>query len=306
MSQRTVARTVIEALDDAPLSRFHLRAVLTAGTGFFTDAYDLFIIGMALALIKVEYSPSPVMIGLIGSAALLAAFFGSTVFGRIADIFGRHKIYGSEAAIMAIAAIGSALSPNLLWLVAWRFVLGIGIGGDYPVSAVLMSEYASKRNRGRLVSMVFSMQALGLIAGPLVALLILGLGVDPNIAWRLMLGLGAVPALAVIYLRRTLPESPRYRVQVQGRIDDAREVLGRMGRGVGQVVEKAVHPRRRLTLRQFLSNPRYLALLLGTAGCWFMFDYAFYGNTISTPLILRLVAPHAGLITDTAIALLIF
>ena len=306
MSQSTVARGVIEALDEAPLSRFHLRAVLTAGTGFFTDAYDLFIIGTALALIKVEYHPSAVVIGLVGSTALLAAFVGSTVFGRIADIFGRKKIYGLEAAIMAVAAVGSALAPNLVWLIAWRFGLGIGIGGDYPVSAVLMSEYANRKNRGRLVSMVFSMQALGLIAGPLVALVILGLGVNPDIAWRLMLGLGAIPALAVIYLRRTLPESPRFRVQVQGRAAEAAEAMRRYTKGVVDAGTKVASRQVRLGLRQFLSDPRYLTLLLGTAGCWFMFDYAFYGNTISTPLILKAVAPHASLITDTAIALLIF
>ncbi|MGH7667656.1 MAG: MFS transporter [Candidatus Dormibacteria bacterium] len=306
MSQTTVARGVIEALDEAPLSRFHLRAVLTAGTGFFTDAYDLFIIGTALALIKVEYHPSAVEIGLVGSTALLAAFVGSTVFGRIADVFGRKKIYGLEAAIMAVAAVGSALAPNLIWLIAWRFVLGIGIGGDYPVSAVLMSEYSNRKNRGRLVTMVFSMQALGLIAGPLVALVILGLGVQPDIAWRLMLGLGAVPALAVIYLRRTLPESPRYRVNVQGRATEAAQAMRRYTRGVVDGTAETVGRGVRLGLRQFLANPRYLTLLLGTAGCWFMFDYAFYGNTISTPLILKSVAPHASLITDTAIALLIF
>jgi len=306
VSQTTVARGVIEALDEAPLSRFHMRAVLTAGTGFFTDAYDLFIIGTALALIKVEYHPSAVVIGLVGSTALLAAFAGATVFGRIADVFGRKKIYGLEAAIMAVAAVGSALSPNLVWLIAWRFLLGIGIGGDYPVSAVLMSEYANRKNRGRLVSMVFSMQALGLIAGPLVALVILGLGVHPEIAWRLMLGLGAIPALAVIYLRRTLPESPRFRAQVQGRAAEAAAAMRRYSKGVVDAGAKAATRPVRLGLRQFLSNPKYLTLLLGTAGCWFMFDYAFYGNTISTPLILKAVAPHASLITDTAIALLIF
>jgi len=306
VAQTTVARGVIEALDEAPMSRFHLRAVLTAGTGFFTDAYDLFIIGTALALIKVEYHPSAVMIGLVGSTALLAAFVGSTVFGRIADVFGRKKIYGLEAAIMAVAAVGSALAPNLVWLIAWRFVLGIGIGGDYPVSAVLMSEYSNRKNRGRLVSMVFSMQALGLIAGPLVALVILSLGVNHDLAWRLMLGLGAIPALAVIYLRRTLPESPRFRAQVQGRAADAAVAMRRYTRGVVDAGTEVARRQIKLTLRQFLANPRYLTLLLGTAGCWFMFDYAFYGNTISTPLILKAVAPHASLTTDTAIALLIF
>ena len=306
MSQTTIARGVVEALDEAPLSRFHMRAVLTAGTGFFTDAYDLFIIGTALALIKIEYHPSAVEIGLVGSTALLAAFVGATVFGRIADIFGRKKIYGLEAAIMAVAAVGSAFSPNLIWLIAWRFLLGIGIGGDYPVSAVLMSEYSNRKNRGRLVGMVFSMQALGLIAGPLVALVILGLGVHPDVAWRLMLGLGAIPALAVIYLRRTLPESPRYRAQVQGRAVEAAQALRRYSRGVVDAGTEVVERHVRLGLRQFLSNPRYLVLLLGTAGCWFMFDYAFYGNTISTPLILKAVVPHASLISDTAISLLIF
>ncbi len=306
MSQTTVARGVIEALDEAPLSRFHLRAVLTAGSGFFTDAYDLFIIGTVLALIKVEYHPSAVMIGLVGSTALLAAFVGSTVFGRIADLVGRKKVYGLEAAIMAVAAVGSALAPNLIWLIAWRFVLGIGIGGDYPVSAVLMSEYSNRKNRGRLVSMVFSMQALGLIAGPLVALVILGLGVNHDIAWRLMLGLGAIPALLVIYLRRTMPESPRYRVQVQGRAAEAASAMRRYTRGVVDAGTEVAGRQIKLGLRQFLSNPRYLTLLLGTAGCWFMFDYAFYGNTISTPLILKAVVPHASLIADTVIALLIF
>ena len=306
MSQTTVARGVVEALDEAPLSRFHLRAVLTAGSGFFTDAYDLFIIGTVLALIKVEYHPSAVMIGLVGSTALLAAFVGSTVFGRIADLVGRKKVYGLEAAIMAVAAVGSALAPNLIWLIAWRFVLGIGIGGDYPVSAVLMSEYSNRKNRGRLVSMVFSMQALGLIAGPLVALVILGLGVNHDIAWRLMLGLGAIPALLVIYLRRTMPESPRYRVQVQGRAAEAALAMRRYTRGVVDAGTDVAGRQIKLGLRQFLSNPRYLTLLLGTAGCWFMFDYAFYGNTISTPLILKAVVPHASLIADTVIALLIF
>ncbi len=306
MSQEDVARGVVEALDEAPVSRFHFRAVLTAGTGFFTDAYDLFIIGTALALIKVEYHPSPVLIGLVGSTALLAAFVGATVFGRIADIFGRKKIYGLEATIMAVAAVGSALAPNLLWLTVWRFVLGIGIGGDYPVSAVLMSEYANRRNRGRLVGMVFSMQALGLIAGPLVALVILGLGVPHDLAWRLMLGLGAVPALAVIYLRRTLPESPRYKAMVQGKAVEAAQAMRKYSRGVVNAATDHVERQVKLSLRQFLTNRRYLTLLLGTAGCWFVFDYAFYGNTISTPLILKAVAPHASLIADTAISLLIF
>ncbi len=306
MSRDTLSRGVVDALNEAPMGRFHMRVLFTAGMGFFTDAYDLFIIGVALALIKVEYHPSPFVIGLVGSTALIAALIGATIFGRVADVFGRKAVYGLEAALMAVAAVGSALSPNLVWLIAWRFVLGIGIGGDYPVSAVIMSEYANRKNRGRLVSMVFSMQALGLIMGPVVALIILALGVNHDLAWRLMLGLGAIPALGVIYLRRKMPESPRFMARVQGKNEAAAAALRSYTRDQVRAEAEVTEPRVRLSFRQFVSNPRYLLLLLGTAGSWFLLDYTFYGNSISSPLILKALAPHASLIQDTALTLLVF
>lgn len=307
MANGVAGQGVAEALNEAPLGRFHLRVLLTAGTGFFTDAYDLFIIGVAMALLKEEYHPSVFVIGLVGSTALIAALVGATIFGRIADIFGRRAIYGLEATLMAVAAVGSALSPNLVWLIAWRFVLGVGIGGDYPVSAVIMSEYSNRKDRGRLVSMVFSMQALGLVTGPLVALIILAAGVPHDIAWRLMLGLGALPALAIIYLRRRLPESPRYMSQVQGRDAEAAVALRTYTREELTAATRASSgSRSRLSLRQLVTTPRYLMLLAGTAGSWFLLDYTFYGNSISSPLVLKSLAPHAGLIEDTALTLLVF
>jgi MFS family permease len=130
--------------------------------------------------------------------------------------------------------------------------------------------------------------------------------VPNDLAWRLMLGLGALPALGVIYLRRTLPESPRFAARVQGKTADAAAALRTYTKGVVVASATAVEPERRLTLRQFLTTPRYLRMLLGTAGAWFVFDYAYYGNTISTPLILKAVAPQASVIADTAIALAIF
>ena len=95
---------------------------------------------------------------------------------------------------MIVGALASALAPGFLFLVIARFVLGLGIGGDYPVSAVLMSEYANRKDRGRLVGLVFSMQALGLIVGPLVALVLLSSGMSGNLTWRILLALGALPA----------------------------------------------------------------------------------------------------------------
>lgn len=307
---------LIDELNEAPLSLFHYKAAITAGMGFFTDSYDLFIIGPALALAKTEFHASTTTIGLVGSVSLIAAFLGAIVFGRVADVVGRKKIYGLEAAIMAIGAIASAFSPSIYWLIVFRFILGFGIGGDYPVSAVLMSEYSNRKNRGRLVGLVFSMQALGLVIGPMVAVTLLASGVPGSLAWRLMLGIGAIPAAAVIYMRRHMPESPRFQAKVQGETEQASLAVRAFSGGIvssnrttanNEDKESSYNQQgQKLSLKQFLSNPRYLLTLLGTAGSWFVFDYAYYGNAISTPLILKGVAPSANALTSVAISLLIF
>jgi MFS transporter, PHS family, inorganic phosphate transporter len=133
--------------------------------GFFTDAYDLFIIGVVISILKDEWHPSPWAVGLVTSTALLAAAFGAIIFGRVADMLGRKRIYGYEVLVLAAGAIASAFSPDIWWLIGFRIILGIGIGGDYPVSATLMSEFSGKKSRGMMVSLVFAMQAAGLDAG---------------------------------------------------------------------------------------------------------------------------------------------
>jgi MFS family permease len=136
--------------------------------------------------------------------------------------------------------------------------------------------------------MVFGTQALGLIIGPLIALALLGSGASNDLAWRVLLGLGALPAAAVIYLRCRMPESPRYQARAE---------------------QQAAQPGReapRAGLAAFLTNRRWLVMLAGTAGCWFLLDYAYYGNTISTPQILSLISPHATLATKITFQLVIF
>jgi MFS transporter, PHS family, inorganic phosphate transporter len=286
---------VIAALDEAVLGRTHLRAVVASGTGFFTDAYDLFVIGIASALITAQWHLSPGRLALLNSTMLAAAFCGALVFGRFADVVGRKRVYWLVAAIMVVGALGSALAPSFWILIAFRFVLGFGVGGDYPVSAVMVSEYANRRDRGKLVGMVFGTQALGLIVGPLIALALLGGGASDGTAWRVMLGLGAVPAAAVIWLRSRMPESPRYQVRAP------KPAKGRPG-AVSTARAAAPPP----GLRAFLTNRRYLVLLAGTAGTWFLLDYAYYGNTISTPQILSLISPGASVTHRIALQLAIF
>ena len=296
---------LVAALDEASLNRSHLRAVLASGVGFFTDAYDLFVIGIASALITKDWHLGSGQLAILNSTMLAAACLGALVFGRYADVVGRKRVYWLVAAIMIAGALGSALSGSFWVLIGFRFLLGFGVGGDYPVSAVMVSEYANRKDRGKLVGMVFGTQALGLIVGPLIALALLGGGASDTVTWRVLLGLGAVPAAAVLYLRVLMPESPRYQVQVQGRAEQAASQISAFTGGrVGG--EGTAGPRQELGLRAFLTDRRWLIMLAGTAGTWFLLDYAYYGNTISTPQILGLIAPHASTMTKIALQLAIF
>ncbi len=273
-------------LDESGITREHWKIMFISGMGFFTDAYDLFIIGVVMSLLKDEWHPSPLAIGLVTSTALLAAAVGALLFGRIADMLGRKRIYGYEVLVLAAGAIASAFSPDIWWLIFFRVILGIGIGGDYPVSATLMSEYAGKRHRGMMVSLVFAMQAAGLIVGPLLAAALLWSGMSHNLVWRLLLAFGAAPALAVFQMRRRLAETPRYRL-AQSQRGAAKQSFADGFR--------ALLSRRDLRVR-----------LAGASLAWFLMDFAYYGNTVSSPLVLHAIAPADDLLTQTLTQLAVF
>src|SRR6185437_6151926 len=269
------------------------RALLVSGMGFFTDAYDLFVIGIVSTLLKTQWHLSTGQLSLLNAVMLGAAFLGAMVFGRVADLIGRTRVYWMSAALMVVAAVGSALAPSLAVLIGFRFLLGFGVGGDYPVSAVLMSEYAGHHHRGRMVGLVFYTQAIGLVVGPLAALALLGGGAGP-LTWRILLGLGAIPAAAAVWLSRTMPEPPRFQAGP-----------GRVRRNA-RTGSQSKGDQRAAGLGAFLANRKLLVILAGTAGCWFLLDYAFYGNTISTPQIIGLIDPHASQMRTIAIQLAIF
>jgi MFS family permease len=150
------------------------------------------------------------------------------------------------------------------------------------------------------------MQALGLIVGPLVALILLVSGVGHDLTWRLLLAFGALPAAAVVYLRSRMPESPRFRARVRGESIEAALDAASFSEGAVAAAETAPEGIRRISLRQFLTQSRMLVLLVATAGTWFLFDYAYYGNTLSLPAILKDVDPGASLVTKLVWTLGIF
>ena len=126
-------------MDNAGISREHWKIMFISGMGFFTDAYDLFVIGVVMTLLKPMWHVAKVEEALVESTALIASALGALLFGRVADMVGRKRIYGFEVLVLAVGALLCALSPGIWWLIGFRFILGIGIGGDYPVSATIMS-----------------------------------------------------------------------------------------------------------------------------------------------------------------------
>ncbi|MBV8148883.1 MAG: MFS transporter [Candidatus Eremiobacteraeota bacterium] len=296
-------------LDNSGITKFHWMIMFVSGMGFFTDAYDLFIIGVALVLMKEEWHLSAFYVSVLGSTSLLAAAFGAAIFGRIADLLGRKRIYGYEVLVLAVGAIASAFAPSFWWLVLFRFILGVGIGGDYPVSATIMSEYAGSKVRGMLISLVFAMQGLGLICGPLVAIALLASGVSHDLAWRIMLGLGAIPALSVFYLRRRIHETPRFSA-LAGQMDEVEAASQRaLGLGSTPTGEGPVRDHKKKwwsELRVYRADPVMLRWLIGASVAWFLLDVAYYGNTLSSPLVVKAINSHASLITNTTITLGIF
>ena len=285
-----------------------------SGMGFFTDAYDLFIIGVVMALLKQEWHISPTEEGAVASTALLASAVGAVLFGRIADMLGRKRIYGYEVLVLAAGAVASAFSPNIWWLIFFRIILGVGIGGDYPVSSTIMSEYASKRTRGMMVTLVFTMQAAGLIFGPLLAAVLLWTHLSHDIVWRILLAFGAVPAMSVFWMRRHMAETPRYLLatgQHDAFDEAASHVLGQMEGGErrkGPVSDRPVKVKEPFWqgFRTLTSNRTFLTRLIGASLAWSFMDFAYYGNTVSSPMVLAALSPNKSLLNHTLMQLAIF
>ncbi|KAG0268956.1 Inorganic phosphate transporter pho84 [Linnemannia exigua] len=235
-------------IDNADFGWFHVRACMVAGVGFFTDAYDLFAINLVSPMLGFVYFshngnsvPADIDAGL-KIAASVGTFFGQIGFGYLADRLGRKRMYGVELVIIIVATFGQALSGNsyglsLHWsIMIWRFILGIGVGGDYPLSAVITSEFATTNRRGAMMAAVFAMQGFGYLTTALVAILLL-LGFKSMIVanpmnldyvWRMLIGLGCVPALVAVYFRMTIPETPRYVLDVENNLYKAENDVNRV------------------------------------------------------------------------------
>jgi PHS family inorganic phosphate transporter-like MFS transporter len=286
-------------VDSSKLSLNHIKIWYTSGMGFFTDAYDLFIIGAIIDTFIGAHNYAGINIagftsyligpnsafwtGILGSSAIISAVLGQLLFGYLGDRIGRKTVYGIEASLLALGAFLSGISINLPMLILFRSIMGIGIGGDYPISATIMSEYANVKDRGKLIALVFANQGLGSVTAVVVGA-ISALYLPPDIAWRVMAIIGAIPAATVIYLRRKVPETPRYSLLAKGDVETAKKAAAVLGTSLDT---SSAITSKKVPFSEFIS--RYGKLLIGTALSWALVDMAFYGTGVYSGPIVSLV-----------------
>ncbi|XP_059066692.1 low affinity inorganic phosphate transporter 3-like [Cryptomeria japonica] len=172
---------VLTALDVPKTQWYHFTAIMIAGVGFFADAYDLICITTITKLMGRTYFPRALPIETTSAITVLAfcgTFAVQHFFGYMGQKLGRKKVYGVTLLLMIVYSIASGLSfaksrdGVIITLCLFRFLLGFGTGGDYPLWATIMSKYANKKTRGLSLAAVFVMQGFGILAGSLVSLIV--------------------------------------------------------------------------------------------------------------------------------------
>ncbi|XP_047336553.1 low affinity inorganic phosphate transporter 1-like [Impatiens glandulifera] len=310
---------VLNALDLAKTQLYHFTAIVIAGMGFFTDAYDLFCISLVTKLLGRLYyhhendqkpgTLPPNVSAAVNGVAFCGTLAGQLFFGWLGDKMGRKRVYGLTLMLMVVCSIASGLSFGhsakgvMTTLCFFRFWLGFGIGGDYPLSATIMSEYANKKTRGAFIAAVFAMQGFGILAGGAVACIVSAAfkGAFPapsyldnpeasvvpqaDYVWRIILVFGAIPAAVTYYWRMKMPETARYTALVA---KNAKQAAADMSKVLN--VELVEDPEKMLRLtresknsfglfsREFLR--RHGLHLLGTSTTWFLLDIAFYSQNL--------------------------
>jgi putative MFS transporter len=221
------AETFVARLDRVPLNRFHWRLLILSGLGWMFDAMDVLMLSFLLAPIRGEFKLDATGAGLIASATFVGMFIGAAAAGRLADRYGRRTVFTVTLIVFSIGSALSALAPTYETLLAARVIAGLGLGGELPVVATLVSELSPRAQRGRMIVLLESFWAYGTILAGIVAITVVA-----NYGWRWGFAVGALPALYVAYLRRALPESPRFLAE-KGRAPEADAVVRRVERAGG-------------------------------------------------------------------------
>jgi MFS transporter, putative metabolite:H+ symporter len=206
-------------LDRLPISSFHYRIFALVGAGMFFDGYDLYVAGGVLAsTIQSKFSTVAQNLQFI-SLTFVGMTAGALITGFVGDKFGRRFTYQINLLIFGFASLAAAFSQDMTQLIACRFVQGLGLGAEIVVGYSTLTEFVPPKTRGRWLSMM----AFIVVAGfPVTSLL--GYLIIPNFGWRPMFVIAGIGSLFVWYLRKNLPESPRW-LESEGRLEEAEHLM---------------------------------------------------------------------------------
>jgi len=211
-------------LDEAKISPLHVRAIALIAAGYLFDVIDLIVLGSLIPDMVQSKFATGADAALIGSATVFGMFIGAAGQGEFSDRWGRKSVYQFNLLIFGVFTILGAWAPTVTWLIAARFVAGLGLGGEQPLAFAYAGEYSPKRIRGRILAIVHFIG--GACVWPIASLFTLMF--RDTIGWRgvwIVIGIGA---LLVWLFRFTLPESPRY-LATHGRGKEALDILTRLG-----------------------------------------------------------------------------
>jgi MFS transporter, putative metabolite transport protein len=231
------------AFDDAPLGAFHLRATAASFGGVFSDGFGLGTIGLVLGLAAAALRLDSLWLGLLGGAALLGLFCGALTAGTFIDRFGRRPVFSCNMLLLGCLSALQFFVSSASQLLVLRLLIGFLLGTDYVVSKTLLTEFTPRAWRGRLLSTLSVAWAGGYACAYFTGYFLSALHAD---AWRWMLAASAAPALLMVPLRLTLPESPLWLAASGRQAEAARIVRRRLGPDVAIAAAPPILPRDRL------------------------------------------------------------
>jgi putative MFS transporter len=225
---RSVGAPYLQAFDeDVRMTPVRRRALLTIGLGEFVDGYDLIVISAALLPLRKHFHLSTAGVGWLTASAFFGSAVGALFFGDLADRIGRRRVFVLNLAAFVGLALLSAVVTQLWMLFACRFLIGVAIGADIVASISFLAELSPRASRGgwtgAMPQITWSLGAMGALF--LGAALYVVVGAE---SWRLMFAAGALPAVVVLFLRRSLPDSPRWLLS-RGRVSEAVRAFEQFG-----------------------------------------------------------------------------
>ena len=212
-------RGIAARLDRLPILPFHRRLLGLIGAGMFFDSFDIYLAGSVLGQLVHSGWSDLAMNARFISATFVGMVIGAAGAGWLGDRFGRRFTYQFNLAVFGAGSLACALAPTMAWLIAARFVSGIGLGAEIVVGYATMLEFIPPMHRGRWAALLSLVTNFGLFAATLLAWLVI-----PAFGWRPMFLLAGLGAFFVLWLRKAMPESPRWLASV-GRIPEAEAVV---------------------------------------------------------------------------------